>query len=177
MVAPDPERLTAAVLTAARTARVRLLLQSGWSGLTAEDSESVLTIGDTPHEWLFPRTATVVHHAGAGTTAATLRSGTPSVPVPALLDAPFWSARLTALGVSPGPIPLRTLTPERLASAIRHTLDGPHHRTRAQSVASAIRHTLDGPHHRTRAQSVAAALATEDGAAKVLAAVEAAANR
>ncbi|MER6298314.1 glycosyltransferase [Kitasatospora sp. NPDC001539] len=152
LVVPGPERLTRAVLAAARIARVRVLLQSGWSGLAAEDSESVLTIGDTPHEWLFPRTAAVVHHAGAGTTAAVLRSGTPTVPVPAQLDAPFWSARLTGLGVTPGPVPLRTLTPARLAAAVRRTVDDPRYRARARAVAEA--------------------LAAEDGAAKVLAAVE-----
>ncbi|MFE7636420.1 glycosyltransferase [Kitasatospora sp. NPDC001119] len=152
LVVPDAERLTATVLAAARAARVRLLLQSGWSGLAAEDSDSVLTVGDTPHEWLFPRTAAVVHHAGAGTTAAALRSGTPAVPVPAQLDAPFWSARLARLGVSPGPVPLRGLTPARLATSLRLTLDDPRYRTRARAVATA--------------------LAAEDGAAKVLAAVE-----
>ncbi|MEU8920020.1 glycosyltransferase [Kitasatospora sp. NPDC048545] len=155
LVVPDPEQLSATVLAAARAARVRLLLQEGWSGLTAEDSDTVLTIGDTPHDWLFPRTAAVVHHAGAGTTAAALRSGTPTVPVPAQLDAPFWSARLTALGVSPGPVPLRALTAARLATALRRT--------------------LDTPHYRTRARVLAAALTTEDGAAKVLTAVERAA--
>ncbi|MFD5430686.1 glycosyltransferase [Kitasatospora sp. NPDC127067] len=155
LVVPDPERLTATVLAAARAARVRLLLQSGWSELAAGDSDSVLTIGDTPHDWLFPRTAAVVHHAGAGTTAAALRSGTPTVPVPAQLDAPFWSARLALLGVSPGPVPLRTLTPARLATALRLT--------------------LDDPRYRARARAVAAALAGEDGTAKVLAAVDRAA--
>ncbi|MFI2606707.1 glycosyltransferase [Kitasatospora sp. NPDC018619] len=157
LVVPDAERLTATVLAAARAARVRLLLQSGWSELTAADSESVLTIGDTPHDWLFPRTAAVVHHAGAGTTAAALRAGTPSIPVPAQLDAPFWSARLAALGVSPGAVPFRSLTPARLAAALRLALDD--HRYRA------------------RARALAAELAAEDGAAKVLAAVERAANR
>ncbi|WP_030254520.1 MULTISPECIES: glycosyltransferase [Streptomyces] len=152
LVVPDPERLTAAVLAAARAARVRVILQSGWSGLAAEDSETVLTIGDAPHDWLFPHTAAVVHHAGAGTTAATLRAGVPTIPVPAQLDAPFWSARLAALGVSPGPVPLRSLTPAHLASAIRRA--------------------LDTPHHRARARAVAATLATEDGTSKVLAAVE-----
>ncbi|MFJ7905796.1 glycosyltransferase [Kitasatospora sp. NPDC096204] len=152
LVVPDAERLTSTVLAAARSARVRLLLQSGWSELTAEDSDSVLTIGDTPHDWLFPRTAAVVHHAGAGTTAAALRSGTPTVPVPAQLDAPFWSARLALLGVSPGPVPLPALTPARLATALRLA--------------------LDDPRYRARAQAVAAALADEDGAAKVLTAVE-----
>ncbi|MER5349900.1 glycosyltransferase [Kitasatospora sp. NPDC002551] len=145
LVVPDPERLTATVLAAVRAARVRAVLQSGWSGLAAPDGhEDVLTIGDTPHEWLLPRMAATVHHAGAGTTAATLRAGIPTVPVPAQLDAPFWSARLTRLGTSPGPVPLPQLTPTRLATAIRRALDTPHHRTRAQSIAAVLK-TEDGP--------------------------------
>ncbi|MFB8241402.1 glycosyltransferase [Kitasatospora purpeofusca] len=153
LVVPDPERLTATVLAAVRAARVRAVVQSGWSGLSApDDNDDVLTIGDTPHDWLFPRMAATVHHAGAGTTAATLRAGTPTIPVPAQLDAPFWSARLTRLGTSPGPIPLPHLTAPRLATAIRQTLDNPHHRTHAHTLATA--------------------LATEDGPAKVLAAID-----
>ena len=42
----------------------------------------ILTIGDVPHEWLFPRMAAVVHAAGAGTTAAGLRAAVPAVPIP-----------------------------------------------------------------------------------------------
>ncbi|MFI9326955.1 glycosyltransferase [Kitasatospora sp. NPDC052868] len=152
LVVPDPERLTATVLAAVRAAKVRAVLQSGWSGLGGADSETVLTVGDTPHHWLFPRMAAVVHHAGAGTTAAALRAGAPAVPVPGQLDAPFWSARATRLGVSPGPVPLHRLT--------------------APLLAAAIRRALDDPRHLERARSLAATLATEDGAAKVLTTAE-----
>ncbi|MEV6975964.1 glycosyltransferase [Kitasatospora sp. NPDC093806] len=151
LVVPDPERLTATVLAAVRAARVRVVLQAGWSGLTvpgdgaeAVDDDDVLAIGDTPHDWLFPRMAAVVHHAGAGTTAATLRAGTPSVPVPAQLDAPFWSARLARLGTTAGPVPLAQLTPVRLATAIRQTLDNPHHRHCARALSTALT-AEDGP--------------------------------
>ncbi|MFJ6134858.1 glycosyltransferase [Kitasatospora sp. NPDC092286] len=124
---------------------VRAVVQSGWSGLTASDSDDVLTIDDTPHHWLFPRTAAVIHHAGAGTTtAAALLAGTPTIPVPAQLDAPFWSARLTRLGVTPGPV--------RLAAAIRQTLDTPQYRQHAQAIATT--------------------LAKEDGTTKVLATID-----
>lgn len=152
LVVPHPEALSATVLAALRAARVRAVLQAGWSGLGAADSDDVLTIDDTPHDWLFPRMAAVVHHAGAGTTAATLRAGTPAVPVPAQLDAPFWSDRLTRLGTSPGPVPLPALTAARLAATVRRALDDPHHRERARAVATT--------------------LAGEDGTAKVLATVD-----
>ncbi|MEV0532967.1 glycosyltransferase [Kitasatospora sp. NPDC050463] len=152
LVVPDPEALSATVLAALRAARVRAVLQAGWSGLGAADSDDVLTIDDTPHDWLFPRMAAVVHHAGAGTTAATLRAGTPAVPVPAQLDAPFWSDRLTRLGTSPGPVPLPALTAARLAATVRRALDDPHYRERARTLATT--------------------LAEEDGTAKVLATID-----
>ncbi|WP_327682636.1 glycosyltransferase [Kitasatospora sp. NBC_00458] len=138
LVVPDPDGLTRTILAALRAARVRAVLQSGWSGLAAAESEDVLTIGDAPHDWLFPRMAATIHHAGAGTTAATLRAGVPTIPVPAQLDAPFWAARLTGLGTSPGPVPLPQLTAARLATAVRQTLDTPHHRNCARALSTAL---------------------------------------
>ena len=43
---------------------------------------SVLLIGSAPHDKLFPMCSAVVHHGGAGTTAAGLRAGKPTVIVP-----------------------------------------------------------------------------------------------
>ncbi|WP_035840491.1 glycosyltransferase [Kitasatospora azatica] len=151
----DAERLGATVGSALRAARVRAIVQTGWTGLQVTGggaADDVLMMDELPHDWLFPQLAAVVHHAGAGTTAAGLRAGIPVVPVPAQLDAPFWSARLTALGVTPGPVPLRTLTAERLAAALRHAVREPGYRDRARAVADRI--------------------ACEDGAAGVLRAVE-----
>ena len=33
------------------------------------DRRDVLIVDAIPHEWLFPRTAAVIHHGGAATTA------------------------------------------------------------------------------------------------------------
>lgn len=108
----------------------------------------MLSVGPLPHDWLFPRMAAVVHHAGAGTTAAGLRAGVPAVAVPMLADQPFWARRLHHLGVSPPPIPLSRLTADRLAAAL----------TAATS----------DPRHRKGARAVAARLAGEDGTARVI---------
>ncbi|MFD0491303.1 nucleotide disphospho-sugar-binding domain-containing protein [Saccharopolyspora spinosporotrichia] len=48
-------------------------------------------MGDVPHDWLFPRTAAVVHHGGAGTTGAGVRAGVPAVITPVIADQPFWA--------------------------------------------------------------------------------------
>ncbi|MEU6992152.1 glycosyltransferase [Streptomyces sp. NPDC046465] len=101
-VTADSERLSSLIAEAMRRARVRGIVQAGWSGPHAENDD-VITVREVPHAWLFPRTAAVIHHASAGTTAAGLRAGTPSVPVPVQLDQHFWANRLHALGVSPRP--------------------------------------------------------------------------
>ncbi|MFG3189737.1 glycosyltransferase [Streptomyces omiyaensis] len=148
---PDPERVSREVVTALRAAKVRGIVQRGWAGLAAGDDD-ILTVGEVPHSLLFPRTAAVVHHAGAGTTGAVLRAGVPTVPVPVQFDAAFWASRLTVLGTAPGAVPLRRLTSANLAAALR-------------------RATRDDV-HRERARALADRLAAEDGVAPVLAALD-----
>lgn len=71
-----------------------------------------------PHGWLFPRMAAVVHHGGAGTTAAGLLAGRPTVVCPFFADQPFWGQRVRELGVGSAPIPQPRLTAAKLAAAI-----------------------------------------------------------
>lgn len=111
----------------------------------------MLTLDEVPHSALFPHMAAVVHHAGAGTTAAGLRAGVPVVPVPIQFDESFWAARLVALGVAPRALPLRRLNADTLEAAL-------------------IRATRDAG-CQERARTVGAHIRAEDGAAPVVAAV------
>lgn len=101
--------------------------------------DDVLTIGEVPHAWLFPRTAAVVHHCGAGTTAAGLRAGVPTVGLPVLADQPFWASRLVAVGASPGAVPLRRLTADRLAAALTAAVGDVRYRRRAEELGRVVR--------------------------------------
>lgn len=150
-VAADATRLAALVMEALRIAGLRGVVQAGWSGLHAQGND-MLAVSEVPHDWLFPRMAAVVHHAGAGTTAAGLRAGVPAVPVPGQLDEHFWAARLVALGSAPTQIPYQRLTAPRLACALRRA--------------------VDDPAFRARTGHIAARLADEDGAAPVLSVLE-----
>ena len=84
------------------------------------------------------RTAAVVHHAGAGTTGAGLRAGVPAVPVPVLVDQPFWAERLHRLGVAPPPLPMNELSTDTLTDALRACLERPSYRERAAVLARRI---------------------------------------
>jgi sterol 3beta-glucosyltransferase len=78
----------------------------------------VFMVESVPHSWLFSQVAAVVDHGGAGTTAAGLRAGVPSIVIPFFGDRLFWGQRVAKLGVGT-PIPRRQLMAERLARAIR----------------------------------------------------------
>ncbi|MEV6158227.1 glycosyltransferase [Nonomuraea sp. NPDC052129] len=139
----DTEKLAETISAAMRRAGTRAVVQAGWSELSAM-GDDVLAIGDTPHEWLFPRMAAVVHHAGAGTAGAGVRAGVPAVPVPMMGDAPFWSRRLAGLGVSPGYVPMNELSAERLGDLVRQAVTDPVYRQRAAELARRVG-AEDGP--------------------------------
>ena len=81
-------------------------------------SESVLFIETTPHNWLFPQVSAVVHHGGCGTTAAGLLAGKPSIICPFFGDQPFRGRQVERIGAGPSPIPQKRFTVERLCHAI-----------------------------------------------------------
>jgi sterol 3beta-glucosyltransferase len=118
MPVAKPEKVVQAISEALHLTKRRGVLQAGWAGLAYED-EHLITIGDTPHEWLFPRMAAIVHHGGSGTTHSALSAGKPSLIVPFSADQPFWGRRLAELGVAVPVILPRQINAERLAVAIR----------------------------------------------------------
>ena len=140
MAGRRPSAKARVVVAALGRAGVRGVLATGWGGLDAAGlPESVLAIDQAPHGRLFPRCAAVVHHGGAGTTAAGLRAGRPTVVCPFFGDQPFWGRRVEALGVGPGPVPQKALTPERLAAAIREAVTSDGLRQRAADLGERLR--------------------------------------
>ncbi|MFJ8621902.1 glycosyltransferase [Kitasatospora sp. NPDC093550] len=141
----DGEHLSRAIVSAARRLRVRAVVQSGWAGLHGEDADDVLTIGECPHDWLFPRVRAAVHHAGPGTTHASLGAATLTLPVPVRVDQPYWASRLTALGAAPAALPLRRLTADRLTRLLQQSLHRSEYRLATDRLATGIR-GQDGIH-------------------------------
>lgn len=130
---PNPEQTANMVLDAVQRAGVRAVLARGWAGLQPHDvPDTVFLVDEVPHDWLFPRMAALVHHCGAGTTAAGLRAGVPTIGVPHFADQPFWARRIQALGVGPRPIPRQHLTTDRLTAALLHVV---HNQTMREAAA------------------------------------------
>ncbi len=136
----NPAQTAELVLQALTSTGQRAVMQSGWGGLGTENlPDNVHAVSSVPHAWLFPRMAAVVHHGGAGTTAAGLRAGVPSIIVPFFGDQAFWGERVASLGVGPRAIPRKRLTADRLAQAIQRAVSDQGMRQRARDLGERIR--------------------------------------
>jgi sterol 3beta-glucosyltransferase len=136
----DPVRTTAMVVEALAIAGQRGILASGWGGLTAGFmSDRIYMLDVVPHDRMFPYVAAVVHHGGAGTTAAGLRAGKPTVICPFFGDQPFWGRQVARLGAGPAPVLHKDLTASRLAQAILVAVEDVGVRTRAAQLGERIR--------------------------------------
>jgi sterol 3beta-glucosyltransferase len=128
-----------AVRRALQAHRVRGVVATGWGGLAAaESTDELLVIDGAPHDWLFPQMAAVVHHGGAGTTAAGLAAGRPSLITPFFGDQRFWGHRVHKIGAGPAPLPQKMITADLLAPRIGDLINTGGYRHRAATLATKI---------------------------------------
>jgi len=138
---PDskPEATTRLLLDAVKQSGKRAVILTGWARLGADDvSENIHILKYAPHSWLFPQMAAVVHHGGAGTTAAGFRAGVPTIIVPHNADQPYWGRMVKQLGVGTEPIPRGKLTAEKLAAAIEEVASNRVMQDRAAELSKKI---------------------------------------
>jgi sterol 3beta-glucosyltransferase len=149
MMGIDHQKLLQTIIAA--TAGRRTLIYPGWTGMDPSGLPSnFFVLGDTPHQWLFPRTSLVIHHGGSGTCHSAARAGVPSVVVPFAADQFFWAHRLHALGIAKT-VPAKALTTSTLVACI------------------------EGATHadvRSRAREVGESMNAEDGLASALSAID-----
>ncbi|QOY96302.1 glycosyltransferase family 1 protein [Massilia sp. UMI-21] len=138
MPAIDAGALARQVIEALAMAGKRGVLATGGGALqVAQAPEHVHVIAAAPHAHLFRHVSAALHHGGAGTTAASLRAGLPTIVCPFFGDQPFWGRRVAALGAGPAPIPRRRLGSAILAAAFK-AVDDPGMRRRAAAIGEQL---------------------------------------
>jgi sterol 3beta-glucosyltransferase len=119
----DPHAAAQLIFDAVKMAGARAVLARGWSlSHDIYPPDDVCVVDSVPHSWLFSRVAGVVHHGGAGTTAAGLRAGKPTFIVPHFAEQPFWGRRVHELGVGVKPVHRSKLTAQKLAAGLTQLL-------------------------------------------------------
>ncbi|KAL3697382.1 hypothetical protein R1sor_011458 [Riccia sorocarpa] len=121
----DPKGMTEIIVKALKETKQRGIIHKGWGGIgeLEEAGKDIYLVEDCPHDWLFKQCVAVVHHGGAGTTAAGLKAACPTTVVPFFGDQPFWGDRIHAKGVGPPPIPVDQFSVDKLVKAIEYMLN------------------------------------------------------
>jgi len=104
----------------------RVLICSGPNDVTGSPHPDHVKVADAVnHSAIFPACRAVVHHGGAGTTAAALRAGIPTLILWLWLDQPLWAAAVDHLKVGFGR-PFAQTTVETLVADLRSVLAPPY---------------------------------------------------
>ncbi|CAG8563847.1 6977_t:CDS:10 [Cetraspora pellucida] len=145
IVVDDPKALTKTIVEAVTKSGVAAILSKGWSdrlqqGKTDNNEEEVypsciFPVKSVPHDWLFKQIDAVVHHGGAGTTAAGLRAGKPTIIKPFFGDQFFWGDRIETMGIG---IHLRKLTIDKLSDCLIRVTTDEHMIKKAELVGNNI---------------------------------------
>jgi sterol 3beta-glucosyltransferase len=133
----DPDGLARMFADVCRRNGQRGLIVAGWSDLADRDlGDHVKVVESVEHATVLPLCKAAVHHGGAGTTAACLRAGLPSLICSVLADQPFWGERVKALGLGMH-VPVQRLTEKKLEDALCVLLS-PKTVQRAQAIAQTL---------------------------------------
>jgi UDP:flavonoid glycosyltransferase YjiC (YdhE family) len=131
----SPADTVAMISTACAQLGERALICSGPNDFTdTSHSDHIKVVAAVNHAAIFPACRAVVHHGGAGTTAAGLRAGVPTLILWLWLDQPIWAAGVQRLKVGSGR-EFSATTQESLVADL-HSILAPEYVTRAREVAS-----------------------------------------
>lgn len=130
MLPADPDGLADAFRTAAQRLGIRLLVSGGWSGFMSSESTSgamisgdaVHVVGHVDHDTVLPRCRAAVHHGGAGSVAAGLRAGLPTLVTWVGADQPIWGRAVSKARVG-ATLPMSRVTAKSLIPALEQILD------------------------------------------------------
>ena len=139
MPVAHPGKFGDMLVEAIRAAGQRGVIASGWGGLKAIAANDIFVLDAAPHDWLFPRMSAIIHHGGAGTTAAGFHAGVPSIICPFGVDQPCWAQLSVKLGVGAKPVPRKSMTAEKLEASIREAVNDQGMQERARELGEKLR--------------------------------------
>ncbi|MDY6809932.1 MAG: glycosyltransferase, partial [Actinomycetota bacterium] len=100
------------------------LISGGWSEFMSDVSDDrIRVVGHIDHDAVLPRCAAAVHHGGAGSVAAGLRAGIPTVVTWVGADQPIWGRAVMASHVGTS-LPMSRVDATRFVAAL-HTVLSP----------------------------------------------------
>jgi UDP:flavonoid glycosyltransferase YjiC (YdhE family) len=113
-----------------------LISAEAWDLNGTANGDDIKVVGSVNHSAVFPACRAIVHHGGAGTTAAGMRAGIPTLILWVGADQPIWATQVKRLKVGTSRR-FSSTTRDSLLVALRSVL-APQYVTRAREVAARL---------------------------------------
>ncbi len=129
----SPAETVAMIAAACAELGERALIYSADGSHSTPHGDAVKLVGQVSYPTILPTCRAAVHHGGAGTTAASLRAGLPTLVLWDVADQPIWGAQVKALKVGAA----RRLTRVTRKSLVRdlHSILSEGYAARAREIA------------------------------------------
>jgi UDP:flavonoid glycosyltransferase YjiC (YdhE family) len=119
-----------------------LVSAAGWDSDPGSDGSILKIVNGVNYPTVFPKCRAVVHHGGAGTLAAGIRAGVPTVALWSVADQPLWASRTELLHVGKSRKFSRT-TRHSLLADLRTVLN-PEYASRTRELATQMMRPSEG---------------------------------
>jgi UDP:flavonoid glycosyltransferase YjiC (YdhE family) len=120
----------------------KLVVGAGWwkTGENLPHTRDVFLLDSViPHNLILHHCAAIIHHGGAGTTHSSARAGRPQMVFPHVLDQYYWGLRTKMLGLGPGAVKAKGLTPAKLEAKVIDLMTNPVYRENAARIGESLR--------------------------------------
>lgn len=138
MVSDKLQKYLSLTIKACQNVGVRAVVVQGWKNLEEKNYDNIYFAEAMPHNFIFKHVQAVIHHGGAGTFAAGLSNGKPTMVVPFGGDQPFSANRAYQLGIGPKPLITELINVYTLSEKIRDLVDNEDYKINAMALAEQV---------------------------------------
>ncbi len=137
----DPDKLSNMFVEVVTHLKCRGVIHSGWSqiGKNIDKRDNIYVCDYVPFRWLFSKATCIVHHGGAGTTAASLYAGKPAIVIPHNNDQFQIANNLSDLLCVGRIIPYKDLTYLNITEALSEVLVKDSYQRAAEKISKKIK--------------------------------------
>lgn len=142
MVNNEPEKNTKTILQILERHKIPSIINTCAGGIIQPknyNSQLIHFVESIPYDWIFPKTYSVIHHGGSGTTHMALKYGCATMIIPHIIDQFVWNKIVHKKGVGPLGLDIGKITINNLEPKVIDLMENDCYKQKAQELSKEIK--------------------------------------